>query len=670
MTEASYTAWDDKQYVWPPPEGWYQASDEKWWPEGYGPQPSTPAETQTEAASTTAATESTAAAVADSATAAVAEGTAAAAESAAAVTGSTAAAAENAATVAQDTAAEAETAVESAVADATDGQAATAVAGGVAAAAGAAGAAGAAFGALKGRAEEAVPSTASALGDKANDGIAKVSDVANDLNPTDINPADLNPTDLNPTDLNPTDLNPTDLNPADLDPTGTLDGSGAFGSAPMEMNDLSTGSAAALADRADSLAAKASDLTNVVADKADLQPDINTDIASDLDVDLGQDGPGELPTQVFDPELPGGDFDAGSLPTVDSLPDAGDVADVASGVGETQLAIELPDAPDHLAPTAESAGQALPEAEWDGAPAPDVDLWAASNGPGEAGQASNQFGAPAGFEGQSVGGAFTAVPPQGPGVDQTNPFEPAESFDPAATQVAYQQPHVGPQSQPASQPAHMAPAPSLNANPNQHGLDPQSMLDAKPKGGRSKTWLLVLLGMVLLAGICAAAYFYLQSRSDDTAADPVVASGPGSVEQPHSRDTGVVVFYPDGDVNQRWVVEVLEPVRDASAEFGGGPEAGDVFAATRVRVRNESGVDGASLSDLSFNAVNASGELINREDNQCAAAQDDLGYDASVSLGTVLEGTVCWEIPAGELDGLKLGIESSKVAGRVHIALD
>lgn len=37
MSEASYTAWDDNLYAWPPPEGWYQASDGRWWPAGYGP---------------------------------------------------------------------------------------------------------------------------------------------------------------------------------------------------------------------------------------------------------------------------------------------------------------------------------------------------------------------------------------------------------------------------------------------------------------------------------------------------------------------------------------------------------------------------------------------------------------------------------------------------------
>ena len=37
MTDVTYTAWDDNQYQWPPPDGWYEATDGKWWPEGYGP---------------------------------------------------------------------------------------------------------------------------------------------------------------------------------------------------------------------------------------------------------------------------------------------------------------------------------------------------------------------------------------------------------------------------------------------------------------------------------------------------------------------------------------------------------------------------------------------------------------------------------------------------------
>ncbi len=37
VAETSYTAWDGNLYEWPPPDGWYEAADGKWWPEGYGP---------------------------------------------------------------------------------------------------------------------------------------------------------------------------------------------------------------------------------------------------------------------------------------------------------------------------------------------------------------------------------------------------------------------------------------------------------------------------------------------------------------------------------------------------------------------------------------------------------------------------------------------------------
>jgi hypothetical protein len=35
----SYTGWDGKTYPWPPPEGWYEASDGRWWAPGTGPNP-------------------------------------------------------------------------------------------------------------------------------------------------------------------------------------------------------------------------------------------------------------------------------------------------------------------------------------------------------------------------------------------------------------------------------------------------------------------------------------------------------------------------------------------------------------------------------------------------------------------------------------------------------
>ena len=38
MTD-TYTGWDGKDYPWPPPDGWYEASDGRWWAPGTGPNP-------------------------------------------------------------------------------------------------------------------------------------------------------------------------------------------------------------------------------------------------------------------------------------------------------------------------------------------------------------------------------------------------------------------------------------------------------------------------------------------------------------------------------------------------------------------------------------------------------------------------------------------------------
>ena len=35
----TYTAWNGEEYPWPPPEGWYEASDDRWWAKDTGPGP-------------------------------------------------------------------------------------------------------------------------------------------------------------------------------------------------------------------------------------------------------------------------------------------------------------------------------------------------------------------------------------------------------------------------------------------------------------------------------------------------------------------------------------------------------------------------------------------------------------------------------------------------------
>ena len=36
---ATYVAWNGQSYPWPPPDGWYEASDGRWWADGTGPDP-------------------------------------------------------------------------------------------------------------------------------------------------------------------------------------------------------------------------------------------------------------------------------------------------------------------------------------------------------------------------------------------------------------------------------------------------------------------------------------------------------------------------------------------------------------------------------------------------------------------------------------------------------
>lgn len=657
MTEASYTAWDDKQYVWPPPEGWYQAADQKWWPEGYGPQPA-PAEAVDNAAAT-----------AKDATSGVLEGVSSAGAGAADAAAGVSDAADGAVASAKDSVAGLADSAKDAGSKGLSGSlpGAGVLAGGAAAVAGLAGGAAAKAG--------------EAAKDVAGEAVTDVADK--------------------------------------VDPTGSVasaPSAGVFDSAPMEMNNLSPSAATPLASRALEGALPDVSMPDVSVPKVDVPeveiPEVNlpeVDVPNidvpDIDVpdvdvpdvnvpDLAVPDLDVPKIDVPDVHVPDVDLPKVGLPEVSApdvgVPDVGlpevDVPSIDQPAADLAAATELgglPGTPEHLAPTLQSPDLAAPDLaipdlavpdvdapdlasagpDWAGAPAPDADLWAnpTSVPSAEGGLADRDL-----VE-QSLAANLDAE--EYDQLDQTTiqPTGPAGFVDPQAAVPA-----PGGLDQTTVAPAAMAApvAPAIAPTMVNQGLDPNDMLHAKPKGRRSLRWLWVLLGILLLAAACAAAYYFLQNQTDDAAVDPVEATGPGSAAQPHARDTGVVVFYPDGEANQRWIVEVLEPVRDATADYGTAPADGEIFAATRIRVRNESGVDGASLSDLEFNAVNAAGELIRREDNECGTTATDLVYDAAVNLGTVLEGTVCWEIPAADVAGLKLGVESNKVGGRVHIALN
>jgi hypothetical protein len=292
-------------------------------------------------------------------------------------------------------------------------------------------------------------------------------------------------------------------------------------------------------------------------------------------------------------------------------------------------------------------------------------------------------------------GAYAGGPVAQPGYDPNQPGygQPQPGYNqapPGYEQAA--QPGYDPAAQPGYDPAAQAgygqapqPQPGVASLPDPGRaqaappLDPDAALASKAKGGRWRKLLLIFLSVAALIGIGAALYYYFGDRltgDDDTATDTDFdAVGPGSFNEPHARDTGVSVFYPDDDGQQNWVIEVVEPVRDATAEIteagGDAPPDGQVYAAARVRVLNESGpADTTSLDDLEFNAVNSDGDVIIRADNACPVVDGALDYGASVPVEDSTEGDVCLTIASGDLDGLVLGVGSTKVAGRVHIDLE
>lgn len=719
MTEASYTAWDDKQYVWPPPEGWYEASDGKWWPEGYGPPGATAADNGTAAADAEAAAE---AGPAGGFGTAGAFGTAGDAAASVDVDGMS-----DAGTGADATAGsifdEATTEFGSAGVDVnedsgagTDVDEATAEFGsangdefGSSLLGDAAGSAGSAFDATVDSATGATDSaigagrdSLSGLGGRAADVADEVTGAADGLTEAEGAAVDRESSAPSRTDLGSSGL-------AFDGPTGA----GAFSSAPMEMNDLSSGSAADLAEGASGLRDRASDAAESVdvgdlsggagdavdqarANMASSLPDINdvmptqemssesilgrTDAGEGAldDLDVGSAAsriPGAEDLNLGDLGAPGFSAETERFEETESSPD-----DNLTQVVPT----ELPAAPADFTPPPPGSDQgfaapvddpqispldrgSIPPPPGSDAGAPPVDPFGAPQ--------TDAFGSdPAQAPGASSFADYAAPPSGGPQPGMAPPpgqLPPPGDFGagsgPAPSQAGFAAPPSDGSPPPAGDPTGGGPlAPDL-------GVDSQAMLDARPQE-RSRGLLLILVGVLALVAICVALFLAFRGGDDSDTDDAVAIVGPGSFDEPHPRSTGVVVFYPDGDTDQRWVVEVLEPVRDVTAEIVtddsvAGPEAGEIFAATRIRVRNEAGVDGASLDDLDFNAVNAAGEVIDRESNQCSFSVNDLDYAASVGLGTQVEGAVCWELPASDLDGLRLGIESDKVSGRVHINL-
>jgi hypothetical protein len=592
VTEASYTAWDDKQYVWPPPEGWYQAADQKWWPEGYGPPP--------EAAEAPAEVADAADSIDDAAGTDTAAGTDIAAGTAAAAGAATMAFGDEVSNGAAGVVSEGSDRLSALLPDAATSASETTI-----------------------MSPDGIGDAAGGLADRASGVSDLLPDSVGDLSVPDVSVPDVSVPEVSVPDVDVSvpdvdvsvpDVSVPDVSVPDVDV------------AVPDIDGVPTADISSIDAKLDGLNKQVSDLGDLSApDLGDLPAPGAASLGgasglSDLGesaADLGDDIP-----SIKDLASP--DMDLSDIPSPSGIAD--DVTQALPTDLPDSLSDQLPPPPNLQAP--DGVDSSLFDAPTIGAPT----------------AGASSLDAP----------GFDASPPQGLG------------------DVAMAPPTGGPGPGPGpglgSPPQYSAPG-FGNQPDGPNGALQQEILSSKESGGRSKTLLFVILGVLALAAIGAALYWQFGRNADSSDDVAAAATGPGSVNEPHPRSTGVVVFYPDGDTDQRWVIQVTEPVAAGTGDLASGDADGNVYAVARVQVRNESGSEGALLSDLHFNAVNAAGELIDRQANPCPATAEDLDYGAAVGVGEEVVGSVCWIVPAGDLEGLKLGLESDKVAGRVHILL-
>ena len=189
---------------------------------------------------------------------------------------------------------------------------------------------------------------------------------------------------------------------------------------------------------------------------------------------------------------------------------------------------------------------------------------------------------------------------------------------------------------------------------------------------RMARWPLVVGGLLLLA-MAGGIAFLIGNTDDPVASTPettVVSSGPGSLGEPYALGTGVVVFYDIGGDQNRWVLQVIDPVADLTEDLTtagvAAPDGNNILAAARVRITFQSGVAAGPVSDLGLDAVAVPDALFPALTD---CGPDSLDPAATLEADQSVEATVCWAIPPGQLPGLILGVTAGPADGTVHLAL-
>ncbi len=193
-------------------------------------------------------------------------------------------------------------------------------------------------------------------------------------------------------------------------------------------------------------------------------------------------------------------------------------------------------------------------------------------------------------------------------------------------------------------------------------------------------WPLVAIGLaVLVAAASIGGYFALRDDTQSSATgegDPATDGPPGSFASPYPFGKVVVVYYNDEATKEqrRWVIQVLTPVVDATQQLVGAgtasaPGQGEVLAQTRVRITYQSGPEPGSLSDLRFKAVGAAPGTLFDAAVACPAAAP-LDAAAQVMVLDSAVGDLCWRIPPGALATPTLAGAAAAADGTVHMELN
>ncbi len=201
------------------------------------------------------------------------------------------------------------------------------------------------------------------------------------------------------------------------------------------------------------------------------------------------------------------------------------------------------------------------------------------------------------------------------------------------------------------------------------------MSSPPPKGGMGRLMLYGIIALVALALAALAGYLVFQFQGDDDTAaesDDNSASAsavgdtggqPGSFTNPHELNGGVRLTVPVDGTTEVWMLQVREPA--TTTDLGDD----QVEVTSRIRVRNDSTGGDLSASGLRFMLVSADGADATEAAAGCSAG-DDLNLVSPIGPGKDIEGNVCWTVPAGQAGDALLGIESVHAGGRVHVQLN